>query len=53
MGLIIVERSFEHPPSDAELAAVAQRMEHCKEIRSITWKRSVLSKDRRRGILRV
>ena len=48
MGLIIVERSFEHPPSDAEIAAVAQRMEHCKEIRSITWKRSVLSKDRRR-----
>ena len=49
MGLIVVERSFEHPPSDAELAEVAQRMEHCKEIRSITWKRSVLSKDRRRG----
>jgi hypothetical protein len=49
MGLIIVERSFDHPPSDADLAATAQRMEKCKEIRSITWKRTVLSKDRRRG----
>jgi hypothetical protein len=49
MGLIVVERSFEHPPSDEELAAAAQRMEHCKEIRSITWKRTVLSKDRRHG----
>jgi hypothetical protein len=49
MGLVIVERSFEHPPSDADLSTLAQRMEQCKEIRSITWKRSVMSKDRRRG----
>jgi hypothetical protein len=49
MSLIIVERSYENPVSDADMAAVAKRMEQCKEIRSITWKRSVLSKDRRRG----
>ncbi len=50
MGLIIVERSFEHPPTDADLDVVAERMKQCKEIRSITWKRSVLSRDRRRMI---
>jgi hypothetical protein len=49
MGLVIVERSFEHPPSDADLTTIAERERRCKEIRSITWKRSVLSKDRRRG----
>jgi Protein of unknown function (DUF4242) len=50
MGLIIVERSFERPPTDADLDVVAERMKQCKEIRSITWKRSVLSRDRRRMI---
>jgi len=50
MGLIIVERSFEHPPSDADMTAVAEREQKCREIRSITWKRSVLSNDRRRMI---
>jgi hypothetical protein len=50
MGLVVVERSFEHPPSDADLDVVAERMKQCKEIRSITWKRSVLSRDRRRMI---
>ena len=50
MGLIIVERTFEHPPTDADLDVVAERMKQCKEIRSITWKRSVLSRDRRRMI---
>jgi hypothetical protein len=50
MGLIIVERSFEHPPSEADLAAGAEREKQCRETRSITWKRSVMSKDRRRAI---
>ncbi len=50
MGLVIVERSFDHPPSDADMAAVAEREQRCKEVRSITWKRSVLSKDRKRMI---
>jgi len=50
MSLIIVERTFEHPPSDADLDVVAERMQKCKEIRAITWKRSVLSRDRRRMI---
>jgi hypothetical protein len=50
MGLIIVERTFEHPPTDADLDAAAERERKCKEIHSITWKRSVMSTDRRRGI---
>lgn len=50
MGLIVVERSFEQPPSETDLATVAEREKKCKEIRSITWKRSVMSKDGRRMI---
>jgi hypothetical protein len=50
MGLIIVERTFEHPPTDTDLDASAERERKCKEIHSITWKRSVMSTDRRRGI---
>jgi len=50
MSLIIVERTFEHPPTDTDLDAAAARERKCKEIHSITWKRSVLSIDRRRGI---
>ncbi|MFL5288038.1 MAG: DUF4242 domain-containing protein [Rhodopila sp.] len=50
MGLIIVERTFEHPPTNADLDAAAERERKRKEIHSITWKRSVMSRDRRRGI---
>jgi Protein of unknown function (DUF4242) len=50
MGLVIVERTFEQPPADADFAAAAERERNCREIRFITWKRSVLSKDRRRMI---
>jgi hypothetical protein len=50
MGLVIVERTFEHPPADTDLDAGAKREAQCKEIRSITWKRSVMSRDRRRMI---
>ncbi len=50
MGLVIVERSFEQPPADADLDAVAEREQACRQIHSITWKRSVMSRDRRRMI---
>jgi uncharacterized protein DUF4242 len=50
MSLVIVERSFEQPPADADLDAAAKRENQCKGIRAITWKRSVMSKDRRRII---
>jgi Protein of unknown function (DUF4242) len=50
MSLIVVEHTFEQPQSETDLAAIAEREHKCKEIRSITWKRSALSKDRRRMI---
>jgi hypothetical protein len=49
MTRIIVERTFDTPPSDAELEAVAQRQQNCMDIYGVTWKRSILSEDRRRG----
>ena len=50
MSLVVVERTFEHPPTDADMAAISERVMRCREIRSIIWKRSVLAKDRRRMI---
>jgi hypothetical protein len=50
MSLVIVERSFEQPPTDSDMDAAAQRENQCKGIHAITWKRSVMSKDRRRII---
>lgn len=45
----VVERTFATPVTDDEMAAVAQRQHNCLDIYGVTWKRSVLSDDRRRG----
>jgi len=45
---IVVERNFAEPQSDADMAAVANRERSCLEIHRVTWKRSLLSQDRRR-----
>ena len=50
MSRIIVERTFETPPTDAELAKVADRERPCLEIYRVQWKRSLLASDRRRMI---
>ena len=50
MPRIIVERSFETPPSDADLAAVADRERPCLGVYDVQWKRSLMSSDRRRMI---
>lgn len=50
MPRIIVERSFETPPSDAELAAVADRERPCLGVYDVQWKRSLMASDRRRMI---
>jgi hypothetical protein len=42
MSLVIVERSFEQPPTDSDMDAAAQRENQCKGIHAITWKRSVM-----------
>ncbi len=46
----IVERTFAIPPSDEDLAEAARRQHNCLDIYGVTWKRSVMSEDRRRGI---
>lgn len=45
----VVERTFAIPPTDEDLDAVGKRQENCLEIYGVTWKRTVLSEDRRRG----
>ena len=47
---IVVERTFETPPSDADLRQVADRERPCLQAYQATWKRSVLSGDRKRMI---
>lgn len=50
MPIIIVERSFETAPSDADLKAVGDKLAGCLDIYGVTHKQSVLSNDRRRMI---
>jgi hypothetical protein len=50
MSRIVVERTFETPQSDADMAAVASREWPCLEVYGVSWKRSLLSEDRRRLI---
>ena len=47
---IVVERSFATPQTDADMSAVADRERGCLGIYRVTWKRSLLSDDRRRMI---
>ena len=50
MSRIIVERNFDTPQSDADMAAVADRERPCLGIYNVQWKRSLLSTDRRRMV---
>ena len=50
MSVIIVERSFDHPPSDADLQAIAARQAKCLDIYGVVWKKSVVSADRKRMV---
>jgi hypothetical protein len=47
---IVVERTFATPQTNADMAAVADRERGCLDIYRVTWKRSLLSDDRRRMI---
>jgi hypothetical protein len=47
---VVVERTFATPQTDADMAAVADRERGCLGIYRVTWKRSLLSDDRRRMI---
>ena len=47
---IVVERSFDTPQSDSDMARVADRERPCLSAYQATWKRSVLSTDRKRMV---
>jgi hypothetical protein len=48
--VIIVERTFETPPSDADLKALGEKQAQCIAIYGVTYKHSMLSNDYRRMI---
>lgn len=50
MARIVVERSFDTPQSDADMQIVADRERPCLAAYHATWKRSVISADRKRII---
>jgi hypothetical protein len=50
MTVIIVERTFETPPSDADLKAIGEKQAQCIAIYGVTYKQSALSDDHRRMI---
>lgn len=45
---IIVERSFDAPHSEAEMMVIRGRMEPCFAAYQVSWKRTVVSADRKR-----
>jgi hypothetical protein len=45
---IVVERSFDTPQSDADMKLVADRERPCLSAYQATWKRTMLSEDRKR-----
>jgi len=50
MPVIIVERAFDVPLSDADLQGVAARQAKCLDLYGVTWKKSVISADRKRMV---
>jgi Protein of unknown function (DUF4242) len=50
MPCIIVERTFESPPSDEDLTAAGIRERPCLELYGVAWRRSLLSGDRLRMV---
>ena len=50
MSRIVVERNFETPQSDAEMKAVADRERPCLAAYDATWRRSLVSADRKRMV---
>ena len=50
MPCIIVERSFDRPPSDEDLTAAGIRERPCLDLYGVAWRRSVISADRLRMV---
>jgi hypothetical protein len=47
---VIVERTFDRPPSDDDLTAAGIRERPCLGVYRVAWRRSVLSEDRLRMV---
>jgi len=50
MPCIIVERTFDHPPSEEDLTAAGMRERPCLDLYGVAWRRSVISADRLRMV---
>jgi hypothetical protein len=50
MPRIVVERSFDQPPSDEDLTAAGIRERPCLDLYGVAWRRSLLSTDRLRMV---
>ena len=50
MSRIVVERNFEVPQTDADMKAVADRERPCLAAYNATWRRSLVSSDRKRMV---
>jgi hypothetical protein len=50
MPRIVVERSFETPQSDQDMSVVADRERPCLAAYDVSWKRSLISADRKRMV---
>jgi hypothetical protein len=50
MPRIVVERSFDQPPSDEDLTAAGIRERPCLDLHGVAWRRSLLSTDRLRMV---
>ena len=48
MARVIVEQVFDPPMSDEDYAAFAKRIDPCLEVRNAMWRRSYVSRDKRR-----
>ena len=45
---IVVERSYDTPHTEADMMLVSDRMRPCLEAYQVSWKRTVVSADRKR-----
>lgn len=50
MPRIVVERTFDHPPSDEDLTAAGMREKPCLDVYRVAWRRSLMSTDRLRMV---
>lgn len=50
MVSLVLEQSFENPLTPEELNSAARRVDACLDMHGARWKRSYMSKDRRRLI---